>query len=391
MDEIANLLLGQIANKSITPTVDEHQISLAISQSAQHSETMPLSLGTQGTNLGVSLDANATVTGSLGIDFTLGVNLDAGVPDAHRFFVKFTKLQLGATIAASNVNATATLGPLDTAITRGDIALGATATLTVDNSADGVLTVAELQAATPATLFGTPALTSTLHASLPLDIQLNSVPLPGGQLKLDSADLFGNQLNLSFAGITYDRDVVDVDTNGDNVTDLDDVTATTLALTLTQPIAFNGFTLNSGTVVVAMIAANGSRYFAGELHNLTGGLDLGTVSAHLTGVEIGINVGGLDWGAIDRDETGAFTKSPIQVNGEDVNPGPGALKISGALDTLNLANLVSGAAHFAAQVQGDLTTFALDNLNVSIGAGTDGLQITSGKIGLARLAGGDVA
>src|SRR3954447_26146005 len=104
---------------------------------------MPLTLGTEGTNLGVALNANASVTGSLGIDFTLGVKLDAGIPDADRFFVKITKLQLGATIAATNVNATAALGPLDTAISAGDIALSATATIAFNNSADGTLSVAE--------------------------------------------------------------------------------------------------------------------------------------------------------------------------------------------------------------------------------------------------------
>ena len=255
MDEIANLLLGQVANKSVTPVVDEHQIALAISQSATHSESMPLTLGTQGTNLGVSLNANATVTGSLGIDFTIGVNLDAGVPDADRFFVKFTKLQLGGAIAADDINATATLGPLDTAVSAGAIALSATATISVNNSADGVLTVAELQAATPAGLFGTPTLAGSLSANLPLNIALNGVPLNGGALKLDSSDLFGGELTISFAGLTYQRDIVDVDTNGDDAPDLDDVTATTIGLTLTQPVAFNGFTLQSGTAVVAMIAA----------------------------------------------------------------------------------------------------------------------------------------
>ena len=81
----------------------------------------------------------------------------------------------------------------------------------------------------------------------------------------------------------------------------------------------------------------------------------------MTGVNIGINFATgtgatpLDWGAIDTDETGTFTKHPIVVNGETVDPGPGALKLSGTLDTLNLANLVSGGADFAAQIQDSLT------------------------------------
>src|SRR3954454_11568589 len=102
MDEIANLLLGQFANKSVTPTVDEHQIALAISQSASHTKDMPLTLGTPGTSQGLGLTADALVSGTLGIDFTIGVKLDDGIDNADRFFVKFTKLQLGGTIAANN-------------------------------------------------------------------------------------------------------------------------------------------------------------------------------------------------------------------------------------------------------------------------------------------------
>ena len=298
VDEVVNLLLGQFANKSVTPTVDEHQIALAISQSATHSQSMPLTLGTQGTNLGVSLNGNATVTGSLGIDFTIGVKLDDGIADADRFFVKITKLQLGGVVAVDSLNASATLGPLDTAISAGTIALSATATISVNNSADGVLTVAELQAATPASLFGTPTLASTLSANLPLDIQLNGVPLPGGALKLDSADLFAGQVNLSFAGLTYTRELVD----GPG---FDNAQATELALTLTQPIAFDGFTLQSGTVSVAMIQAGAAKYFGATVKNLTGGLAFGTLAgAHLTGVNIGINfatgASALNWADVHR-------------------------------------------------------------------------------------------
>ena len=73
---IADLLSGQVANQLVTVTVDANQIALAIKyRTTRTLADVPLNLGTGGTNLGVTLDAKATVIGSFALDFTIGVTL----------------------------------------------------------------------------------------------------------------------------------------------------------------------------------------------------------------------------------------------------------------------------------------------------------------------------
>ena len=100
LDEIAALLLGRIDNPSVTPVTDETQIALQITHRGSQSTSLPLSLGTAGSNLGLSLDGTASVTGTIAFDYTIGVRLDA---TTDRFFLKVTKLELGGTVALNEL------------------------------------------------------------------------------------------------------------------------------------------------------------------------------------------------------------------------------------------------------------------------------------------------
>ena len=64
-----------------------------------------------------------------------------------------------------------------------------------------------------------------------------------------------------------------------------------------------------------------------------------------------------------------------------MDPGTGALKLSGTLDELKVADILSGAATFAAAIDGPLTTFTLTATDLRIG---DALKLTTGSFALAH-------
>src|SRR5262249_1304488 len=110
--------------------------------------------------------------------------------------------------------------------------------------------------------------------------------------------------------------------------------------------------------------------------------------------------------AVDTDESGSFTATPVVVDGVTISLTQARLFVSGTLSSLNIAGLVSGSAHFEvvkdvvdADVDGTagfdpatdlndavLLTFALTSLQLKVGTDSFGISITSGEVRVATLA-----
>src|SRR5262249_61361632 len=110
--------------------------------------------------------------------------------------------------------------------------------------------------------------------------------------------------------------------------------------------------------------------------------------------------------AVDTDESGSFTATPVVVDGVTISLTQARLFVSGTLSSLNIAGLVSGSAHFQvvkdvvdADVDGTagfdpatdlndavLLTFALTQLSLKVGTDSFGISITSGEVRAATLA-----
>ena len=287
------------------------------------------------------------------------------------------------------------LGPVAANIADGEIELAAQAKLPFT----GPMTIAQLAATDLSTLTGALQLTSAFTATLPLRLDLSGLQLPeDAALELDTADLFSGQLSIAFAGLSFTRDIVDVDLDGDGTigaNDLNDVTAIAFGITLgASPLRVGatnaGFELTGGNARIAVItAADSRRWIAAQGTGLSGALHLGTLAtAALSGVGLDVNRGpsALDWTKIDTDETGTFTATGFQ----GLTPAAG-LKVDGTLAQLDLGGVISGGASFAAAIQtvtaGELLTLGLDDLTVKLGKSGDGLAITAGKVGVAYLGG----
>ena len=169
-----------------------------------------------------------------------------------------------------------------------------------------------------------------------------------------------------------------------------------------------GVSITGGSVAIAAITPTLStdtrRWVAVIGHDLGASLNLaGFVTATLDNVELQVNnfSGGatvLDWTTkLDLNNDGTFGADPadqLVVNTVPVDLTSDLTKVEGDLTSLNIANVVSGSAHFevtkrtttvdsSGHVPVTLITFGLSNLHLAVGTDTFGVSITSGSIAIA--------
>ena len=124
-----------------------------------------------------------------------------------------------------------------------------------------------------------------------------------------------------------------------------------------------------------MIEDGTSRWFAAEVEGLQGGLALSSVSARLSAIKIGINF------ATGTTDTVDWAAEAITIGGAVVKPIPGGLTFAGTIEDLEVADILSGSATFAAAIASGLTTFTLTATDLRIG---DALKLTTGSFALAH-------
>src|SRR6266851_8115364 len=140
------------------------------------------------------------------------------------------------------------------------------------------------------------------------------------------------------------------------------------------------------TVTFALLTQGGRQWTALEAKNLSGSVTLGALaSASLSGVSITLNTyGGSADGALNWATLGA--QSPIDLTDEV------PFAIAGNLDSLNIANLVTGHAKFAyskrlvtTPVKGTLMTLSLTNVYLAVGTTSIGVIVTGDSLAFAAL------
>jgi hypothetical protein len=179
---------------------------------AHRAANLPIDLGAQGKNLGLSLDASAqlAVDAELKADLSFGIDLTSflanpsGGIGAGAVFVKVDDLEAHANVQASNLNFGATLGFLHLGVAGGSAAVSGSANVTVSDPGtdpgtepDGKISLAELQGVSSlASLVSfTPA--GTLQVVLPVSASIGdfSTPTdPASQptITISDSDLFHN-------------------------------------------------------------------------------------------------------------------------------------------------------------------------------------------------------
>ena len=243
------------------------------------------------------------------------------------------------------------------------------------------------------------------------------------------------------ADVDFDQEQVDVDLDGAPATiELQSAALTTFGLNFTEASAIApetlflrvgtsanfGLTVNDGTLAFVILSpgasADSRRWFAVEAHGLAGALVLDSfASATATGVQVLFNratdADVIDWtSAIDLDESAAsFDPDDVVVGLETIDLGEAKDEVSGELTSLNILDVLRGAAGFEIRrelvdvdvesdgfdVAGDndlddatLMTFGLD-LNEGgatetryLWAGTDGfgVKLLDGTIRVATIA-----
>src|SRR6185295_13781542 len=169
-----------------------------------------------------------------------------------------------------------------------------------------------------------------------------------------------------------------------------------------------GVSITGGSVAIAAITPTSTtdtrRWLAVVGRDLGASLNLaGFVTATLDNVNLQVNSfsGGatvLDWTHnLDLNNDTTFGGDPadhLVVNGVPIDLTSDLTKVEGDLTSLNIANVVSGSAHFevtkrtttvdsSGHVPVTLITFGLSSLHLTVGTGTFGISITSGSVAIA--------
>ncbi|MGZ6715887.1 MAG: hypothetical protein ACXVFG_14140, partial [Gaiellaceae bacterium] len=173
-----------------------------------------------------------------------------------------------------------------------------------------------------------------------------------------------------------------------------------------------GVSITSGSVAIASArpidTADTRRWVAVVGHELGASLNLGGfVTATLQHVELKVNsVSGsgtptvLDWTSdLDLNGDGTFGADPadqLSVAGVAIDLTDDKTVVAGDLTNLNIADLVTGSAHFevtkqtihvnqGGSVAATLMTFGLSSLNLTVGTSTFGVTINSGSVAIAAI------
>ena len=249
--------------------------------------------------------------------------------------------------------------------------------------------------------------------------------------ELANLDIFG--LLTGAARFALVREVVDVDVNANGVfetgvnKDLNNANLLTIGLSLAGPDRFLrvgtdgfGILIADGDIRIATIAAGAPpvttpptepdprSWIAVQASGLNASLQLpgGIINASVSDLAVEVNRGSggalaLDWTkAVDTDEAGTFTTTPVLVDGEAITLDEEILAVRGGMH-LNIADFVEGDADFSMErttvsvdlplLQPDiptasLMTIGLKNTQLRIGP-SDGphFSVTGGNLALALL------
>jgi hypothetical protein len=343
-----------------------------------------------------SLDIAGLVSGSANFEVVkrlVDVNLDGGgfgaadLQGATLLAIGLTNLQLtvgtndfGVRITGGNIRL-ATISPtiapgapadarswlaLQADSLSATIALGSLVTATVQDVA------LEINQAKAATAGGTPVYldwttqvgtaAGSAFTAEPVTVAGRAITLSGNRLAV-SGELTGLSIaDLLFGSAKFAliRDTVDVDLTGNGLVDLDNATLLLVSLTdlqLTVGTADFGVAITSGNIRVASLApaapADPRRWLAVQAAGLGATLDVGPlVQATLSNVALAVNTASglapvLNWKtAIDTDESGAFSSTPVSVGGAEIELIDDRLEVSGTLGALNIADFLLGSASF---------------------------------------------
>src|SRR5204863_2088 len=173
-----------------------------------------------------------------------------------------------------------------------------------------------------------------------------------------------------------------------------------------------GVTLNGGSVAIAVLGApvptapatDTRSWLAIDASGISGSIDVGTVfNAAISAVAIQVNRAS---GAYDADGAGTAS-APVNATALDWSTVPGSnltlsgskLSVSGHLDSLNIAGLVSGSGGFSvtkslvdvtvdSQLLHDASLLAvtLDHIALKVGTDTVGVTLSGGAVAVAVLA-----
>src|SRR5688500_3869932 len=110
--------------------------------------TLPIDLGAAAAQLGVGVDAAATLALQAGLhfDFTLGIDLAPGLPAAEAFFIRVRELEATGKVQATDLDFGITAGFLAAGVQSGTVELDAALSASFvnpDQDAAGRITLGE--------------------------------------------------------------------------------------------------------------------------------------------------------------------------------------------------------------------------------------------------------
>jgi hypothetical protein len=248
---------------------------------------------------------------------------------------------------------------------------------------------------------------------------------------LENVDILG--LISGSASFSVSKEIVDVDLDGDTGTTNDQYEdATLITFSLSSPMLYvgkSGFGLyiTSGELGIASLkASDGSSWLAVLAQDVGGTLTLPSISASLDSLVVKINKGyggasALNWTqALDINDNDTYGEDPddlVDFDGDtgttddQVTYSDDYLEVSGSLTEIDIFGLITGGADFAVNKQfvdvdsdgdedggtGDqyddatLITFALDSLNLKVGASGFGISVSDGTVGVAAIESGSMS
>src|SRR5205814_2111742 len=242
----------------------------------------------------------------------------------------------------------------------------------------------------------------------------SSVTLSGAKLEvsghLDTLDIAG--LVTGSGGFSVTKSLVDVTVDSQLLHDASLLTVTLEDMTLKVGTNTVGVSLHADSVAIAVLAApaptapatDTRSWLAIDATGISGEIHVGTVlTAALSAVKIQVNRAS---GAYDADGAGTAS-APVNATALDWSTVPGAnltlsgskLSVSGHVDSLDVAGLVSGSAGFSVSKtlvdvmvdstllhDASLLTVTLDQLALKVGTDTVGVTLAGGSIAVAVLA-----
>ncbi|HYM02130.1 MAG TPA: LEPR-XLL domain-containing protein, partial [Stellaceae bacterium] len=201
----AGLVSGTDANtlSSLGLPAGGDRLVFNLSLTAAESKSQQLTLSTGGNALGISFQATGTVTGSLGLGLTFGVDLSQPSP-VDAFFVRLNNLTAGLDIAATNANFNASIGALGAQVKNGSFDLKVQASLAqaADKGAPAApQTLNQVLGVSPGSYLSFTPIASSLTANLPLSAAFGGLASASATIQISGDPLSGNAPSVTLTGV----------------------------------------------------------------------------------------------------------------------------------------------------------------------------------------------